>query len=70
MNSMDEIWFTDTPTWMDTTTISQFLDDIEGRENWRDDFKKAYAFCHLKGMAFPIVVFEVNKITEVFISKY
>ena len=51
MDSMEEIWFNDTPKWMDSTTISQFLDAIEGNENWRDDFKKAYALTHLKGPA-------------------
>ena len=51
MDSMEEIWFNDTPKWMDSTTISQFLDAIEGNEDWRDDFKKAYALSHLKGPA-------------------
>ena len=27
---MDDIWFSDTPLWMDSTTVSQFLDAIEG----------------------------------------
>ena len=29
---MDDIWFSDTPLWMDSTTVSQFLDAIEGNE--------------------------------------
>ena len=31
---MDDIWFSDTPLWMDSTTVSQFLDAIEGNGNY------------------------------------
>ena len=48
---MEELWFVDTPQWMDSTTISQFLDAIEGTENWTDEDKKAYALSHFKGQA-------------------
>merc|ERR1712156_1375837 len=32
-------------------TISQFLDAIEGTENWSDEDKKIYTLNHLKGQA-------------------
>ena len=47
---MEEIWFGDTPQWLETT-ISQFLDAIEGNENWNENDKKMFALTHLKGAA-------------------
>ena len=47
---MEEIWFGDTPQWMEPT-ISQFLDAIEGNENWNENDKKTFALTHLKGAA-------------------
>ena len=47
---MEEIWFGDTPQWLETT-ISQFLDAIEGNENWNENDKKTFALTHLKGAA-------------------
>ena len=47
---MEEIWFDDTPQWMETT-VSQFLDTIEGNENWNENDKKTFALNHLKGAA-------------------
>ena len=47
---MEEIWFVDTPVWAETT-ISQFIDAIEGNENWSDVDKKTFAMSHLKGAA-------------------
>ena len=47
---MEEIWFVDTPVWTDTT-ISQFIDAIEGNETWSDMDKKTFAMNHLKGAA-------------------
>ena len=49
---MDDIWFEDTPMWMDSTTISQFLDAVEGTMNWSDEEKKTFALNHLKGPAY------------------
>ena len=36
----NDIWFEQTPQWMDAMTISQFLDAIEGTENWGEEDKK------------------------------
>ena len=47
---MEEMWFVDTPMWIETT-ISQFIDAIEGNENWSDSDKKTFAMSHLKGAA-------------------
>ena len=47
---MEELWFVDTPVWTETT-ISQFLDVIEGNENWTDVDKKTFTLNHLKGAA-------------------
>ena len=47
---MEDIWFVDTPKWLETT-ISQFLDAIDSNENWNDSDKIAFALTHLKGPA-------------------
>ena len=47
----NDIWFEHTPQWMDAMTISQFLDAIEGTENWGEEDKKTYTLNHLKGQA-------------------
>ena len=47
---MEELWFVDTPVWTETT-ISQFLDIIEGNETWNDVDKKTFTLNHLKGAA-------------------
>ena len=47
----NDIWFEQTPQWMDTMTISQLLDAIEGTENWGEEDKKTYTLNHLKGQA-------------------
>ena len=47
---MEELWFVDSPVWTETT-ISQFLDVIEGNENWNDVDKKTFTLNHLKGAA-------------------
>ena len=57
----DDIWFDQTPKWMDKMTISQFLDAIEGTENWDDEQKKIYTLNHLKGQASE---FSKTNITE------
>ena len=64
----NDIWFEHTPQWMDAMTISQFLDAIEGTENWGEEDKKTYTLNHLKGMAIPVVEFsrEGYKVRKVF----
>ena len=51
LETMEEVCFSDTPQWMDGTTISQFLDAIEGYAEWSEEDKKVYALNHLKGKA-------------------
>ena len=48
---MAEIWFFGTPMDSYSTTISQFLDAIEGTGDWSDEEKKTFALNHLKGPA-------------------
>ena len=48
---MAEIWFFGTPMDSYSTTISQFLDVIEGTADWSDEDKKTFALNHLKGPA-------------------
>ena len=43
LSIMEELWFVDTPVWTETT-ISQFLDVIEGNENWTDVDKKTFKY--------------------------
>ena len=49
--NMAEIWFFGTPMDSYSTTISQFLDAIDGTGEWSDEEKKTFALNHLKGPA-------------------
>ena len=58
---MEELWFVDTPVWTETT-ISQFLDVIEGNENWTDVDKKTFTLNHLLFRQLSILTRNVSAI--------